>query len=96
MIREIVASDRQAILSIARESGLFSEPELGEIEAMIEGFVAGERQAGHTWVTYVNDGPSGVAYFAPEGFSDGVWNGEFTTEDHDTNPDTQARSLEPA
>ena len=74
MIRPLHASDLVAVARLAETSGLFSADELHEVTAMAESFVHGDVDEGHVWVIHEGDSPDGVAYFAPEGFSDGVWN----------------------
>ncbi len=73
-MRPVGPSDVSAVLSVAQESGLFAADELGDVQAMLESFLAGESGPDHHWVTHDGDQVSGVAYFAPEPFTEGVWN----------------------
>ena len=74
MIRPIQASDRAAIDRLAEESGLFSDEERGEVRSTVEAYLEGGLDEGHAWLIFDDGSAQGVAYFAPEGFSDGVWN----------------------
>ena len=74
VIRTINESDRSAVARLAEVSGLFSADELAEVDAMVDAYLGGALGEGHAWLIYEADFPEGVAYFAPEGFSDGVWN----------------------
>ena len=74
MIRPIRDTDRTAIAQLSEASGLFSDEELVEVASMVDAFLGGDLDEDHRWVTYEATRLEGVAYFAPEGFSDGVWN----------------------
>lgn len=73
-MRPVGPGDASTVLSIAMESGLFAADELGDVQDMLESYLAGELGADHHWVTNDDEHPSGVAYFAPEPFTQGVWN----------------------
>ena len=74
MIRPIESSDRADVARIAEASGLFSDDELVEVASMVDAFLGGELGEHHLWMVHEDATLDGVAYFAPEGFSDGVWN----------------------
>ena len=74
VIRPVEESDRSAVTRLAEVSGLFSADELADVEAMVDAFLGGALGEGHAWLIHDEDSPEGVAYFAPEEFSAGVWN----------------------
>ncbi len=74
MIQPIIEKDAPAVLAVAESSGLFAPDELGEVRGMLEAHLSGELGSDHHWLGYFDGGLTGVAYFAPEPFSDGVWN----------------------
>ena len=74
MVRSINKSDEQAVVAIAKNSGLFEPDELSDVHDMLKAHLAGELGADHHWVVDDAARPTGVAYFAPEAFSADVWN----------------------
>lgn len=74
MIRPVTTEDQDAIIAIADASGLFRGEELEAVAGMLAAHLGGEAGSEHTWITDDDDGPTAVAYYAPEPFTDGVWN----------------------
>ena len=61
------------MLSVARETGLFQPDELEGIAAMAGAHFQGETDESR-WDVLDDEGVSAVAYYAPEPFTEGVWN----------------------
>jgi ribosomal protein S18 acetylase RimI-like enzyme len=80
-IRPAVDADRQAIHRLAVDNAMFAEEELGGIDEVFDGYLAGELD-GHRWLV-VDAGPDVVAaaYVAPEPFADRLWNLYFIAVD---------------
>lgn len=74
MIRPARPEDFDAIVAIAHASGLFRPDELEAVGGILSAHFAGELGEDHHWVLFDEEGPSAVAYYAPEAFADGVWN----------------------
>ena len=74
MIRPATPSDFEALMALADASGLFQPHELEEVGKMLAAHFKGKLGSDHHWITDDEDGPAGVAYYAPEPFTDGVWN----------------------
>lgn len=73
-IRDATAADRAALISVARDTGLFDERELAEFSGMIAAYFAGDLED-HAWLVVDDDGVVvGAAYYAPEPMTRGVWN----------------------
>ena len=74
-IRAASESDRAAVQTIQIATGLFAADELGDSDAMFDGSMDGSL-VDHFWI--VSESEAGVvvgaAYFAPEPFSDRMWN----------------------
>ncbi len=73
--RPATAADATAVRDIAVATGLFQPDELDDFDAMYSGYCDGSL-ADHTWLVAEADGVGilGAAYYAPEPFSDRVWN----------------------
>lgn len=74
MIRPTSSSDSAAIIALSVSSGLFPPDATDEFAAVLSGCLAGENGPDHVWLTDDDEGPVGVAYFAPERMTDGTWN----------------------
>ncbi len=74
MIRPITPNDKQAIMAIAEAIGLFSSQELEEFGSMLTEYFDGNMDSDRFWITYDNGSPVGVAYYAPEPYTQGTWN----------------------
>ncbi|MEP0547110.1 MAG: GNAT family N-acetyltransferase [Rhodothermales bacterium] len=74
MIRPARPDDTDALMAIADASGLFQPHELDEVGGMLAAHFSGDLGPDHHWLTDDEDGPAAVAYYAPEPFTDGVWN----------------------
>ena len=74
-IRAATETDRAAVQAIQVETGLFAADELDDSDAMFDGAMDGSL-VDHVWI--VSEREVGVvvgaAYFAPEPFSDRMWN----------------------
>ena len=73
MIRPANSEDVVAISSLTEAIGLFEDHELEAFAGMISEHLEGE-QEDQCWVVDEAKGLWGAAYYAPEAFSDGVWN----------------------
>ena len=74
MIRPATPGDFDALSSLSDDSGLFSPEDLAEVREMMTAHFDGDLGPDHRWDVYDDGGVSGVAYYAPEQLSDGVWN----------------------
>ena len=74
-IRAATESDRDAVQTIQIETGLFAADELGDSDAMFDASMDGSL-VDHAWIVSESDAGAvvGAAYFAPEPFSDRMWN----------------------
>ena len=75
IIRPAAPGDKAAIAAIAVDTGMFPSDELDGFGEQLTGFFEG-RLDEHAWLVHENrDGVvTGAAYYAPEPFSDRVWN----------------------
>lgn len=89
MIQSVRPDQQPAIRAIAEAIGLFSAEELEELSGMLAAALAGELGEGHRWITYVDNAPVGVAYYAPEAYANGVWNLYFIA----VHPDRQGQGI---
>lgn len=75
MIRKAEREDADSVRELVLASSLFKFEEVEEVLGVYEQFAAGGLEEGHEWVLYDgSEGPVGIAYFAPEALSNGVWN----------------------
>ena len=74
-LRSATLADIDPIKALAVDTAMFRPEETGFVDDMVSGFVAGT-MAGHRWVVREGDDGAvvGAAYYAPEPFSDRVWN----------------------
>jgi ribosomal protein S18 acetylase RimI-like enzyme len=74
-IRQALAADIETIKTIAVETDMFSSNDAGFVDETVNGALDGSL-ADHRWiVAESNDGTViGAAYYAPEPFSDRMWN----------------------
>ena len=74
-VRAAVADDARAVKRIAVETGLLEPEELGHFDGLLSGYLDGTLKD-HFWLVAqgVDGDVIGVAYYAPEVFSDRVWN----------------------
>jgi ribosomal protein S18 acetylase RimI-like enzyme len=74
-IRAATPHDAGAVKMLAVASGLFKEDELDGFDEMLSGFFDGALDD-HSWLVQESDdgGVVGAAYYAPEPFSDRIWN----------------------
>ena len=74
MIRPAISEDVPALYGLAEAVGLFEPDELEAFAGMISEHLAGE-QEDQCWVVDEDqEALWGAAYYAPEPFSEGVWN----------------------
>ena len=75
MIRKAKSEDGASVEELVLASSLFKGEEVQDVLGVYEQFCSGGPDEGHQWVLYDGpDGPVGIAYFAPETLSNGVWN----------------------
>ena len=74
-VRGAVSGDIEAIKGLAIVNGMFGPDEVETFEALFAGFLDGSLRR-HRWAVAGEPGHriEGAAYFAPEPFSDRVWN----------------------
>ena len=74
-IRAATTNDASAVKTIAVESGLFAPDDMGDFDEMLSGYFDGTL-ADHSWVVLETAERTvvGAAYYAPEPFSDRMWN----------------------
>jgi ribosomal protein S18 acetylase RimI-like enzyme len=73
-VRSADSGDAQAITALALDNGMFAPEDLGTFTAMLDGYCAGELPE-HQWLVATDGGRVvGAAYYAPEPFSDRMWN----------------------
>ncbi|MEM7536770.1 MAG: GNAT family N-acetyltransferase [Chloroflexota bacterium] len=72
MIRRTLASDKEALLALLKDSGEFDTAGLMLVEEMMVQYLAGDSDA--LWFTVDDGEPVGVAYCAPEPMTNGTWN----------------------
>lgn len=73
-IRAAEPDDRDAIIEVARASGLFPPEELSDVAATLDAFLTGSAGDDHWLVDAGAQGAAAVAYYAPERMTDGTWN----------------------
>lgn len=74
MIRAATSDDITALLTLAEATGLFQENELEDLRGMVGEHLGGEDEGDNFWIVDEADELLGAAYYAPESFSEGVWN----------------------
>ncbi len=83
-IRVATPNDAEHIKHLALVNGMFQPEEMGEFDQMLAGFFDGSLE-GHRWLVAADDSePNGIAaaaYYAPEPFSDRMWNLYFIAVD---------------
>jgi ribosomal protein S18 acetylase RimI-like enzyme len=73
MIRPITPDDTAALFAVVEAIG-FEPKELEELGSMLAEYFNGNLGDEHFWITYDDDEPVGVAYYAPERMTEGTWN----------------------
>ena len=73
MIRPIMSDDTAALLALTDAIG-FEPSELEVLSKMLADYFADDSDSDQFWITDDDDGPVGVAYYAPERMTDGTWN----------------------
>ncbi|MGQ4646973.1 GNAT family N-acetyltransferase [Lyngbya aestuarii] len=89
MIRPATPNDKKALMAIANAIGMFTPQELEELGGMLEEYFYGNLDRTHFWIAYDDGGPVGVAYYAPEPYTDGTWNLYFIA----VHPDRQGEGI---
>ncbi|PZD73966.1 hypothetical protein C1752_01632 [Acaryochloris thomasi RCC1774] len=74
MIRNAITEDKVSLLAIAEATGLFSPQELDGFGEMMSEHLGSQGESENFWITDDENGLVGAAYYAPEPFSEGVWN----------------------
>lgn len=74
MIRPATPDDAGAILDLAVTTGLAPPDDTQGLAGALADYFNGQLGPDHYWVIDDEDGPVGVAYFAPERFTEGTWN----------------------
>ncbi len=75
VIRVAQETDRAELLQIAASVQLFSPEELEELSALLPGGSATMPGGPGCWLLAEHSGqPAGLAFYAPEKFTDGTWN----------------------
>lgn len=75
MIRSATSDDLAALLALAKATGLFQPDELEGFGGMMQMHLDPENEGDDCWVVDSDEsGIRGAAYYAPEAFSEGVWN----------------------
>ena len=74
-IRAAIPSDIAAVRTIALDTGLFTEDDWPDVEKIMSASVAGDLED-HSWIVLEDDAATviGAAYYAPEPFSNHMWN----------------------
>ena len=85
-ITSATPADTEKLKQLAVDNQMFTPEEVGVFDEMLDGFFSGEME-GHQWLVAASaDTPDQIAagaYFAPEPFSDRMWNLYFIATDPD-------------
>jgi hypothetical protein len=73
-IRTAAAADIDTIKQIAVDTNMFGPDDEGFFDEMITGFLDGSMDSNHWLVVEHDDTVVAAAYYAPEPFSDRMWN----------------------
>ena len=76
-VRTAAPADTDTIKGLALDNHMFEPEEMGDFDEMLGGFFAGELDDHHWIVAVTDDGTDRIAaaaYYAPEPFSDRMWN----------------------
>ncbi|GAB5405723.1 MAG: hypothetical protein Aurels2KO_39540 [Aureliella sp.] len=74
MIRPIEFSDRDSVLRVAVESGLFEEAEVGSLAESLDAYLAASNVKNKIWLVDDDNGVVAVAFLAHEQMTIGTWN----------------------
>jgi ribosomal protein S18 acetylase RimI-like enzyme len=72
MIRNTIATDTDALMTIIESSGQFDTDSLSHVKSVLLEYLEG--QSDGLWFTADDGEPVGVAYCAPEPVTNGTWN----------------------
>lgn len=74
-VRRARATDAPAIRALAIVNGMFQPDDMADFDAMLSGYYSGELPE-HVWLVATTNAETIVAaaYYAPEPFSNGMWN----------------------
>lgn len=90
-VRAATQADTDHIKQLALDNHMFEPDEMGDFDEMLQGFFAGTLD-GHQWIVADRgDTIAAAAYFAPEPFSDRMWNLYFIATAPDATAPEQAR-----
>lgn len=74
MIRHATRGDIAALLSLAEATGLFDSSDIEGFGEMMKEQLSGNQHDESYWIVDSEDDILGAAYYAPETFTEGVWN----------------------
>jgi ribosomal protein S18 acetylase RimI-like enzyme len=74
MIRSTAPDDINALLALAKATGLFELNQIEELAQMLNQHFSNETDDRGIWFTDCDTEPVGVAYVAPERMTEGTWN----------------------
>ena len=74
MIRYATQDDIAALLSLAKATGLFEPSEIEGFGEMMKEQLSEDQSDGSVWIVDSEDDIVGAAYYAPETFTESVWN----------------------
>ncbi|MBW4441995.1 MAG: GNAT family N-acetyltransferase [Plectolyngbya sp. WJT66-NPBG17] len=74
MIRFTTPEDTDALLALARATGLFEADQIEDLSQMLEQHFTSEMPSPGIWLTDYDSKPVGIAYVAPERMTHGTWN----------------------
>ena len=74
MIRSATQNDIAALHSLAEATGLFEPHEVEGFGEMMKEHLSSDSDGNSLWIVDGDEEISGAAYYAPEPFSEGVWN----------------------
>jgi ribosomal protein S18 acetylase RimI-like enzyme len=75
MIRPTAPGDTDALVDIARSTGVFKPMEIETLREVLEDYFAVNRSHGHQCITLLDDDsrPMGFAYYAPTAMTEQAW-----------------------
>lgn len=73
MIRPTTPADQAALIALVEATGLFEPEEMGELDQIMTAYFS-DHETREIWLTDDEQGPTSVAYVAPERMTEGTWN----------------------
>jgi ribosomal protein S18 acetylase RimI-like enzyme len=74
MIRFTTPEDTDALLALAKATGLFEADQIEDLSQMLDQHFNSEIASSGIWLTDYDNKPVGIAYAAPERMTHGTWN----------------------